>query len=228
MNRKKATVLNNYAAFHADGTKFRKAGRMSRWQERLGCGTNHGLCGTARTMNRRSSTMQQTRVHGSAASGCDGTDGAELRTYNSILCRCSGLRTTAFYAAAALQRGLRCCTTAFYAAAADFVAARRHRMPLQRTSLLHDGIECRCSGLRKFFVLQSSLKQRRGPKVWGSSVQQRWTDVTKFRRHEMPPRLCFDMPRCRPPPSTQRPSRIIHGLKFANGSLSAACGILFC
>jgi hypothetical protein len=58
--------------------------------------------------------------------------------HDGILCRCSGLRNTAFHTAAA-----------------DFVAARRHSMPLQRTSLLHDGIECRCSGLRNTATLRS-------------------------------------------------------------------------
>jgi hypothetical protein len=81
---------------------------------------------------------------------------AELRTsllHDGILCRCCSAARTSLLHHGILCRcsGLRCCTTAFYAAAArsssaDFVAARRHSMPLQRTS--YNGILCRCSGLR--------------------------------------------------------------------------------
>jgi hypothetical protein len=101
-------------------------------------------------MDKRNDAADQSlwfrRVHGSSASGCSGVRNfvpsgwypAHPAAEQRLTLRSSGLRTTAFYAAAALQRGLR--TTAA-PLPSDFVAARRHRMPLQRTS--YDGILCR-------------------------------------------------------------------------------------
>jgi hypothetical protein len=88
----------------------------------------------------RSRTMQQTKVHGSAES--------------MVLLRCSGIRCGAANFVPRQSLSLLLCS-------ADFVP--RHSMSLQRTSshgipclccsaartsLLHDGIECRRSRLR--------------------------------------------------------------------------------